>query len=413
MRTRLLGLLVLSGLGCATKAPPPAEPLPANPPIAPAPEPVPSKPVPPPAWPAEVDTSLPAPDDFHLIRAAKDGKKILVEATGTLEFFDPHTKATSRGNTAYLAEIELATGCIDATWDFPTIGAASGTGTVPEAMAILAGPEMAKDVDRAKHIAAAYGPNDAPIRVTPDGKHVILEANNEIYWSKDGGAFTHVRGVAKGPTLSSDGRYLLFGGTPGYAPTVLELATGKIQLVTRAKGAAMSTSDLYPMANGSFVAVEVDRAETRICVRTIDPTAHVERENFCIPSKVHSATVSAMSADTRFLALHEDDGGRVTAYDTTTWKKVADGPGRPIYDDVDDQGHVGWSQAGVFTLLGNEVIRTQRLPGTDLPGTFVGFLGSRALVGHPSIAAFEFEKPLKTLKDVSPCGHVGFLEPAR
>jgi hypothetical protein len=87
-------------------------------------------------------------------------------------------------------------------------------------------------------------------------------------------------------------------------------------------------------------------------------------------------------------------------------------PGRPIYFDVDSLGRVAWD-AGPPTykilLAADDTVKevTAPAPSNGVPPTFVGFAGTRLILGYPAMRSFEAEGALKTLKQIGPCG---FLE---
>lgn len=372
------------------------------------------------SWPSAVDTSLGAPDGFHLLAVSKDGKNVLTTVTTTISFFDKHERRMSRSNGAYVAELDLERGCMNATYDFPTLSAASATGTHAEALAILNSPAMATDLARAKAIARAYGANSAPIRVSPDGRYVVLEANNAIYMAIDGGAFAHFgKPAAIMPTVSEAGRHVLFGNGSGiYAPSVLDLQTQRVRPVTRAKGASMTVKDLFPLADGSFLAaqepVRSGRGGSKICLAKIDVEQARETEMVCVPSRVLSASVGEISTTGRYAMLHAEGPDRVVVWDTNTWQVVTDVPGKPIYAKLDSEGHVAWEELGgvVQIAKGGRVhtMQLEREPSGLYP-TLAGYLGARLLLGHPAAKAFAFEGPLKSLKDAGPCGWLTVAEP--
>lgn len=414
---------IASACGGHPAAPPPRVTIAPLPTVVIAPPVASAKPPAPPQWPAAVDLALTAPDGFHLV--AVRGDEALVTVTGMLEFREPNLgNALVHGNTEYTARFDLRTGCMLATYDFPTIGAAARTGTVKDALAILASPAMAAEIARAKTITSTFGPNDAPIRVTPDGRNAVLEANNEIYWAKDGGAhFTHLPGIGKSPLVSSDGAHLLYGSGGIYQPMILDFATGRTRAVTRGRAKAMSVSDVYPLADGTFLSVETNgfgvQHATQVCVMTIDPKRAIEAQAVCVPSDVISASVSELSADSRFVAVHAEHmrADRILTFDTKTWQKVTDAPGSPNYMDVDDRGRVAWDDYSqgpkkrIVVAEGGSVkpLAVPAGPHPDIPPTFVGFLGHRMIVGYPSIEAFA-TTGLRTLRDVAPCGHLRVID---
>ncbi len=379
-------------------------------------------PAPKPEWPAIVDLSLPAPDAFHLV-AAKDDE-LLVDITGTIEFHERHmNNQLVRGDSHYFARMSLRTGCMEETYDFPTVGEAASTGTVTEALAVLAKPAMVAEVARAKELAATFGSNAGSIRVSPNARVVVLEANNEIYWAKDGAlAFKHVPGVAKGPVMSSDGRHVAYGSGGGtYQLAILDVDTGHTRSLTRSPTGVMSTSEVWALSDGGFVAVETNgvggRQATRVCVSRIDAQRFVETEIMCEPADVLSASLSVMSSDERWLAVHlERHGtpGREIVLDTKTWTKTTDVAGSPIYPDVDSRGRVGWEthsgRRRPIVIGEGSAVREIDVPAhadPELQPTFVGFAGDRLVVGYPAMPAFAFEgQALKKLRDIAPCGFV-------
>jgi hypothetical protein len=402
-------LLVVVG-ACGQSSPPAAVavPPPSVQPTVTAPPTDPPAPVAAPrTWTAAVDTSLGAPDAFHLVAISKDGKKVLARVMTTVEYFEKHTKRQTRGNSEYMAELELATGCMETTFDFPTLGKASSTGTVEDALAVLNSPEMATDLGRARAIAAAYGPNDTPIRISPDGHHVVLEANNELYHAVDNAKFARVGNrAAMNPVMSANGRQVLFAyGGGAYLPNMLDLASGKMQPVTRAKGASMTARDIFPTPDGNFLVAE--EAPSQICISKIDSAQLKEAEQLCIPSRILSSSIAELSDDGKFIMLHAERPDRVVVWDTANWQKVTDAPGSPIYAKLDGQGRVAWDDpSGTISIAKGQQVEKLALK-KDPNGLYprlAGFLGNKMVLGHPAQKAFNFEEPLVSLKDTEPCG---------
>lgn len=391
-------------------------------PTTPPPPSAPPAPPPPPAptWPKEVDTKLTAPGGFRLI--AVKGDEALVTVMGTIEYVEPRTKHEIRARSSYLARIDLRTGCMLETFDFPTVSHAEMTGSVRAALAVLATPSMGEELARARTLAAAFGPGTAPIRVSPDGKNAVLEANNQIYWAKDGKSEWVRVGTRAGrnPVLTADGAHVVVNlGGGAYRPNVMDLATGKLHPVSGKRSAEMAAGDLHPLADGAVLAVEtngINHGATRICVTRIDTQKYVEKELVCVPANVISASLSELSADERYLALMVEDPqhDRVVVYDTKTWEKVTDGAGNPTYRAVDVRGRVAWDDGkGTVVMAHGNTTDPVELPAAA-PGaprrSFVGFIGDKLVVGHPRMAPFEDEKPLLTLADVDPCGHLTVID---
>jgi hypothetical protein len=373
-----------------------------------------------PTWPKEVDLTLTAPDGFHLI-AAK-GDDALVSVTGMIDYVEPRSGHQVRGNTSYLARIDLRTGCMKETFDFATTGRAEATGSVRAALAVLATPPMALELERARALALVFGPNASPIKISPDGKNAVLEANNQIYWARDGkSAFARVGDRAgRTPVLTADGAHAVVNlGAGAYRPHVMDLGTGKLHPVSGKRSAEMAAGDLYPLSDGTVLAVEtngINHGATRICVTRIDTQRYVEKDAVCVPANVISASISELSADERYLALmvEEPQHNRVIVYDTRTWEKVTDVEGNPTYRAVDVRGRVAWDDgSGAILVSHGSTTEKLQLPaaaaGAQRP-RFVGFVGDAIVVGHPSMAPFEDEKPLKRLAAVEPCGHLSVVD---
>lgn len=411
--TRWWSLLFAALLACPRKSPPPPALVEASAPIVAVPEAA----APPATWPAAVDLTLAAPNGFHLI--ALRGDDALVRVTAMVPIQIPPGNF-GHGSTEYLARFDLRTGCMNATYDFRAAAAASSLGTVKESMEVLAAAATSREVALAKKVSAAFGPNDTPIRVTPDARNVVLEANNELYWSKDGAPFTHIPGIASGPLVSDDGRWLLYGSGGGtYRPALLDFATGRTRAVGRKTGSALQLIEAYPMTDGTFVSVEGDgdglHDSTKVCVGQIDPKTGVETQAFCLPSEMISASVSWMSADRRYLALRVEhrSGDRIMTFETTTWKKVTDASGMPNYMDADDRGRVAWDDFGRRSIVvadGAVVtpITVPEGPYPDIEPTFVGFSGHRFIVGYPAVSMIATQD--LTLRDLQPCGHLRVID---
>jgi hypothetical protein len=366
-----------------------------------------------------VDTSLTAPDGFHLIAVRPDGK-LLAEVTGMFQFREPRTNdAHVRGNNTYLAELDLKTGCMDATFELGTLRRASGTGSVSGALAVLGSTEMSGDLARARAMSAMFGPNSSPIVVTPSGQAVLV-ANNNVYWAKDGETFVRVGAKpALDPALSTDGAYVIFAlGAPEYRSTVLDPATGRLRTVSGADIEGLSVKHVHPTPDGRFIIVLDDgifpRHATRVCALKVDPQRALATRGVCVPSEVLSSSCSRLSVDGHYLAIHAEhpSGDRVLVFDTATWRQTLEVPGRPIYFDVDSLGRVAWD-AGPPTykilLAADDTVKevTAPAPSNGVPPTFVGFAGTRLILGYPAMRSFEAEGALKTLKQIGPCG---FLE---
>jgi hypothetical protein len=102
-----------------------------------------------------------------------------------IDYVEPRSKRQVRGNTSYLARIDVRRRMLE-TYDLPRMNSAASTGSVKAALAVLASPPMAVDLERARALVVAFGPNASPIAISADGKNAVLEANNQIYWAKDG-----------------------------------------------------------------------------------------------------------------------------------------------------------------------------------------------------------------------------------
>ncbi len=377
-------------------------------------------PPPAPTWPKEVDLTLTAPDAFHLVRS-KDNDA-LVTVTGMTELVDPRTGHQVRASTSYLARIDLRTGCMTETYDFPTMGRAAATGSVRAALEVLASPTMTAEVEHARAISLAFGRGAAPIAISADGKSAVLEANNQIYWAKDGKSTWTRLGdrVGRTPVLTADGAHVVVNlGAGSYRPHVIDLATGKLHAISGKRSNEMAAGDLHALADGAALAVEtnsIKRSPTRICITRIDTQHYVEKELVCVPANVISASLSEISADERYLALMVENPqhNRVTVYDTSTWQKVTDVDGDPTHRDVDPNGRVAWDDGnGALLLAHGSTTDTLKLPAPE-PGAphsgFVGFVGDKIVVGHPAMERFESTRPLKTLADLAPCGYLSVVD---
>jgi hypothetical protein len=374
-----------------------------------------------PTWPTAVDTSLTAPDGFHLIAVRPDGK-VLAQVTGMYQFREPSTnEAHVRGNNSYLAELDLETGCMDATFELGTLRRASGTGSVSGALTVLRSTEMSEDLARARAMSAVFGPNSSPIAVTPSGRAVLV-ANNNVYWAKDGQTFARVGAKpALHPTVSTDGAYVLFAlGAPEYRSTILDLATGGLRTVSGANSEGLSVKHAYPTPDGFIVVLDdgiFPRRATRVCALKVDPRRALATRGVCVPSEVLSSSCSMLSADGHYLAIHAEhsSGDRVLVFDTATWRQTLDVPGMPIYFDVDSLGRVAWD-AGPPTykivLAADNTVKevTTPVPSNGVPPTFVGFAGTRLILGYPAMRSFEGEGPLQTLEQIGPCGFLQGME---
>jgi hypothetical protein len=369
-----------------------------------------------PAWPSAVDASLTAPDGFHLIAVHPDGK-VLVDVTGMIQFRDPRTNdAHVRGSNLYRAQLDLQTGCMEATFEFKTLRRASETGSVSGALAVLGSPETSEDIARGRALSAAFGPNSSPIIVTPSDKAVLV-ANNNVYWAKDGQTFARVGAKpALHPALSIDGTYILFAlGAPEYRSTVLDLSTGGLRAVSGAGSEGLAIKHAYPTTDGGFLVVVDDgvfpRRATRVCALKVDPKRAKATRGVCVPSEVLSSSCSMLSADGHYLAIHAEhsSGDRVLVFDTATWQPTLDVPGRPIYFDVDSRGRVAWDAGPpsykILLASDNAVTEVTTPPPTNgVPPTFVGFADARLIIGYPTMASSDGERSLETLEKVGPCG---------
>ena len=372
------------------------------------------------AWPKEVDLALTAPDAFHLV-AAKDSDA-LVTVTGMVEYVEPRTGHEVRGISSYLARIDLRTGCMEETYDFPTLGRAAATGSVRSALEALAAPTMMVELQHARALGLAFGPGAAPIAISTDGKNAVLEANNQIYWAKDGkSTWTRVGArVGRAPVLTADGAHVIVSmGAGSYRPHIMDLDTGNLHAVSGKRSNEMAAGDVHPLADGAALAVETNGIKgraTRICITRIDTRRHVEKELVCVAANPISASLSELSRDERYLALmvENPEHNRVTVYDTTTWQKVTDVDGDPTHRDVDSHGRVAWDDGNGAIVLAHGITTDKvKLPATP-PGAprsgFAGFIGDRIVVGHPAMEPFETTRPLKTLADVAPCGHLSVTD---
>jgi hypothetical protein len=373
-------------------------------------------PAPKPAWPSAVDTTLTAPDGFHLIAARPDGKA-LVDVTGMIQFRDPNTHQSNvRGTNLYRAQFDLATGCMEATFELRALRRASSLGPVSATLAVLGSSEMSEDLARARSVSTEFGPNGSPIAVTPGGQAVLV-ANNNVYWAKDGQTFARLGSrPALHPTVSADAKYLLFAlGAPEYRATVLELSTGRQRPVSGGGSEGLAVKQAYPMEDGRFLAVLDDsifpRRATRVCALKVDPERAEATRGVCVPSEVLSSSCSMLSADGHYLAIHAEhsSGDRVLVFDTTTWQRTLDVPGRPIYFDVDSRGRVAWDLGPPsygIVLAADDTLKavTTPAPSNGVPTTFVGFAGPRLIVGYPAMTPFGGDGPLETLESVGPCG---------
>ncbi len=377
-------------------------------------------PPPTPTWPKEVDLTLTAPDAFHLV--ASRGNEALVTVTGMIDYVEPRTGHQVRAVTSYLARIDLRKGCMTETYDFPTLGRAAATGSVRSALEVLAAPTMAVELEHARALSLAFGPGAAPIAFSADGKSAVLEANNQIYWAKDGkSTWTRVGDrVGRNPVLADGAHVIVSLGAGTYRPHVIDLDTGKLHAISGKRSNEMAAGDLHPLADGGALAVEtngIKRRPTRICITRIDTQHYVEKEQVCVAANVISASLSELSADERYLALMVENPqhNRVTVYDTTTWQKVTDVDGDPTHRDVDPHGRVAWDDGnGTILLAQGSTTDKVQLPA-PLPGApqlgFVGFVGDKIVVGHPAMERFESNKPLKTLADLAPCGYLSVVDP--
>ena len=130
-----------------------------------------------------------------------------------------------------------------------------------------------------------------------------------------------------------------------------------------------------------------------------------------MPSEVLSTSCSMLSADGHYLAIHAErsSGDRLLVFDTATWRQTLDVPGMPIYFDVDALGRVAWD-AGPPTykivLAADNTVKevTTPVPSNGVPPTFVGFAGTRLILGYPPMRSLEGEARLETLERVGPCG---------
>jgi len=417
----ILVCVLFAGLAASCKShPAPVAPAHVDTPK-PLPAPPPAPPPPPaPTWPKEVDQSLTAPDGFHLV--ATKGNEVLVSVTGMIDYVESRSKHQVRGNTSYLARIDLRTGCMLETYDFPTINSAASTGSVKAALAVLATAPMTGELERARTLVAAFGPNSAPIAISADGKNAVLEANNQIYLAKDGKSEWSRVGdrAGRNPVLIADGAHVLVSlGGGAYRPHVMDLPSGKLHPVSGKHSYELAAGDVYPLRDGSVLAMEtngINRSATRICVTRIDTQHYTEKELVCIPSNVISASVSELSADEHYLALmvEKPQQNRVIVYDTKTWEKVTEVDGNPTYRAVDSKGRIAWDdRTGVVFVSHGTTTDKVQLPSPEdgMPrSTFVGFADDKLVIGHPVMAPFEDEKPLKKLADASPCGYLGVID---
>jgi hypothetical protein len=320
----------------------------------------------------------------------------------------PPLPAGGTENTEYLASFDLEKGCFEATYDFPNLERASATGFVKDALAILNAREAAAEVASARSLARAYGGSVSPYAVTADGAHVLVVANNELYWSKHGGPFEHVAGGHAGAlVLSSDGAKVTFSQNAGggaYRLVVLDLATGK----QRAAG-TRNIHELYAEPSGAFLVTSDDGVglgnATHVCVDRLEPGASTLKSIACTPSRVLSASISDLSPDGRWLGLllESRSGSEVQVLDTHNGRELSRAPRPGVYYYVDGAGRVAWDSDT------DEVVLVAA--GASRPiatgATAAGFLhDGRLVLGLRAARPFASEAELRTLGDLQPCGHV-------
>jgi hypothetical protein len=69
----------------------------------------------------------------------------------------------------------------------------------------------------------------------------------------------------------------------------MDLPSGKLHAVTGKRSYELAAGDVYPLADGSVLAVEsngINRSATRICVTRIDTQKYTEKELVCVPSNI-------------------------------------------------------------------------------------------------------------------------------
>ncbi len=295
-----------------------------------------------PPAPTEVDTSLSAPEYAELVATAPDDAALLAihgwraltpaevarfnpSATtprGALSAADAAALAQAqafgmmsmeRGSTMYFAVLDARHACIEETLSFDTLDAASATGTVAEALAVLNVPAVNNEIHHAYTLARRFGLLDLGIvAFGPDEGFVIVEANNQLYVRSGGSSahFTHHPiGTSRRLAASPDGTQIAFAncGSPcggSYAPAILDTKTRQVRRFPVGDAHAF-----YWLKDSGSLLFSYDDQQpgqhesSKVCVGRVAGASERATTVRCFASGVMSDDISAASPSTTFIGL--------------------------------------------------------------------------------------------------------------
>lgn len=414
-----------------------------------------------PPAPLVVDTSLSAPEYAELVSTAPDGASLLAihgwravspkegervesDTSSQLDAGMAHTEALAEGqapgmapqartNIVYLAVLDARRECIEETLSFDALAAVGDTGTVAEALAALNVKAVDDEIHRAFSVARRFGMHDlGDMAFGSDEGFVVVEANNQLYVRSGGSGapFTHHPiGTSTRLAASPDGTQIAFancgspcGGT--YAPAILDTKTKKVR-----RFPVGNAHEFYWSKDGTSLVFSYDDKKpgqydaTKVCLGQVVGSSKHATTLKCIPSGVMSASISAASPSTTFVALQLESHGsrlRTDRNGKVIGREPATGPSpafvvlevpsgvesyriaaSPIYSSMDDLGRVAWDDYLLDSTMQVRVA-SRGVPQAVLSNArSVGFLPDGSLLVMPitQSSLAPLTEPLHTLAE--------------